>query len=108
MLIMNFLFISRHRPTLDQINLADEQGIILITVDDLDAFSDNLYTDLASLVEKHKAHGVVAMHPLIALAAVEQGLCFGSFRNANRAPVGEKPQFYTDLFAVRYCPRRPM
>ena len=95
-----FLFISRHEPNAKQVELAQEQGIELISVGDLDAFSPDLQDQIDLHILSHKAKGVVAVHPLVAVNAKEMGLRFGSFRNVNRAPVGEKPQFDTDLFVV--------
>lgn len=95
-----FLFISRHEPSQRQHELASEQNIQLIHAGDLDAFADDLEEQIAALDEKYESDGVVAIHPLIALMAARMSLPCGCFRNVNRAPVGEKPQFDTDLFVV--------
>ena len=95
-----FLFISRHEPSQKQRELAVDQRVQLIHVGDLDAFADDLEKQIAALDEKYEADGVVAVHPLIALMAARMSLPCGCFRNVNRAPVGEKPQFDTDLFVV--------
>ena len=100
-----FLFISRHEPSADQIRLAAEQGIELVFAGDLDAFAPNLGHMIAELDAKlipgmEFAAGVVAVHPLICIKAAQMSMKVGSFRNINRAPVGEKPMFETDLFVV--------
>lgn len=84
----NFAFISRHSPTPGQIALAAEQGIALVPVGDMDAF-----TIYPKDVAAHGAfEGVVVVHPAAALrlAGVYK---VGVFENANRALEGERPQF---------------
>ena len=98
--VKNFIFISRHEPNADQHTLAGDQGVRLIHVGDVDAFAPDLRAQVADLLAQHDAQGVVAVHPLVALAATANGAAFGSFRNVNRAPVGAPPQFGTDLFVV--------
>lgn len=85
---MKFAFISRHSPTEGQIALAAKEGIELIHVGDADAF-----TVSPAWVDEHGAFdGVVVVHPAAALRLATTYLV-GVFENANRAPVGEKPQF---------------
>jgi hypothetical protein len=83
-----FAFISRHSPTPGQVALAEEQGITLEPIGDMDAFSVT--------PEKVAAHGafegVVVVHPAAALRLAET-FKVGVFENANRAPEGERPQF---------------
>jgi cellulase/cellobiase CelA1 len=85
---MKFAFISRHEPTEDQHNLASQQGIILHYVGDADAFTVN-----DDWVKQHGTFdGVVVVHPAAAMRLASQYI-IGVFENANRAPIGEKPQF---------------
>lgn len=107
-----FLFISRHVPSQKQLELAAAQGVELIYVGDLDAFAPDLAQQIEALDRLHcpdreedgeiitGAYGVVAVHPLVAVTAVKMSYQFGTFRNVNRAPVGEKPEFDTDLFVL--------
>lgn len=85
---MRFAFISRHEPTAEQIKLAADQDIELVPVGDADAF-----TVSPSFVDHQGAfEGVVVVHPAAALR-LAGSFVVGVFKNANRAPVGEKPQF---------------
>lgn len=80
-----FAFISRHQPTTRQHELAAEQGITLHPVGDTDAFSIKTsdYVDY---------DGVVVVHPAAALRLAPK-FRVGIFENANRAPIGQPPQF---------------
>lgn len=92
---MLFAFISRHEPTEAQHALAALQGVSLQHVGDADAFS--VSTDF---VDGHgEFEGVVVVHPAAALRLAPSFLV-GVFENANRAPVGEKPQFEAVSFQV--------
>lgn len=87
---MRFAFVSRHKPTKRQHELASEKGIELIPIGDRDAFSV-----IPSMLDGHKDgpfDGVVVVHPAAALRLANDFLV-GVFKNANRAPVGEKPTF---------------
>lgn len=85
---MKFAFISRHAPTEGQIELAANEDIELVPVGDADAF-----TVSPSWVDDHGAFdGVVVVHPAAALRLASSYLV-GIFENANRAAIGEKPQF---------------
>lgn len=87
--LKKFAFIARHTPTSEQIALAEEKGIELTPVGDMDAFTIET-EDLATLGD---FDGVVVVHPAAAMR-----LChvyeIGVFENSNRAPVGEKPDFF--------------
>lgn len=96
----NFIFISRHEPLSSQFELAAAQGVNLIHVGDLDAFDKLRMGRIAGLAAANKAEGVVAVHPLIAIAAFKAGLAIGSFNNVNRAPIGQKPDFHTTEFQI--------
>jgi len=92
---MKFAFISRHLPTDGQIAMAADQGIDLVHIGDADAF-----TVSPAFVDEHGAFdGVVVVHPAAALRLAPTFLV-GVFENANRAPVGEKPQFEAVAFHV--------
>lgn len=96
---MDFIFVSRHQPTVEQLQLAEANGHTLTHVGDVDAFDRPAVVHL--LRQHHQYHGIVAVHPLVVAIAAQKGWnYFGFFRNVNRAPVGEKPQFATDLFVV--------
>ena len=83
-----FAFISRHVPTESQHALAAQEGIELTHIGDADAFSVT-----SSFVYNAGAfEGVVVVHPAAALRLAPE-FVVGVFENANRAPVGEKPQF---------------
>lgn len=107
---MRFLFISRHTPTESQVDLARSKGIELIHAGDLDAFSPDLAKQIEELDYKfcpdhgedlvQGAHGIVCVHPVIALTAKELSYKVGVFNNVNRAPVGEKPQFETTQLVI--------
>jgi hypothetical protein len=86
-----FALISRHEPTPEQVALAADCGVELVSVGDTDAFGVS-----PSWVDSHGAFdGVVVVHPAAALRLAGSFLV-GVFENANRAPAGAPPQF---------CPR---
>ena len=85
---MKFAFISRHQPTPSQHELAAAQGITLVHIGDADAFT----LDEGFVHNQGNFDGVIVVHPAAALRLARQ-FRIGVFENANRAPVGEKPQF---------------
>lgn len=93
------IFISRHTPTLEQEQLARKAGYEIKHIGDIDAFNDSL---VAQELHLNKSEGVAvcAVHPLITTKATVWGMATASFRNVNRAPVGEKPDFRTDMLKV--------
>lgn len=96
-------FISRHSPTSEQIEMARSRGFHLIPIGDHDAFD-------ASLPEKCwiweeatpefpegrsvMCDAVCVVHPAAALSLSRAGRTVLIFENGNRAPEGEKPQFF--------------
>lgn len=112
---MDFAFISRHKPTPEQVQLAAEQGIILHHVGDADAFTVTPYWVEAHAPEvtedfedqdgcvRHtitiQFYGVVVVHPAAALRLCKDYL-IGVFENANRAPEGAPPQFSAKAFHI--------
>jgi hypothetical protein len=90
-----FAFISRHAPTPEQISMALEQGIELTHVGDCDAFTVNA----SWLYDKGPFKGAIVVHPAAALR-LSHNFLIGVFENANRAPVGEKPDFYPKSLQV--------
>ena len=85
---MKMAFISRHEPTPRQLELALDQGLELVHIGDADAF-----TVSPSLVYNFGPFEAVAVvHPAAALRLAPHFIV-GVFENANRASVGEKPQF---------------
>lgn len=91
---MNFAFISRHKPTQEQILLAEEKGITLHSIGDADAFtiSSEWVEAKTPLAVKDTFDGVIVVHPAAALLLCKDYL-IGIFENANRAPEGMPPQF---------------
>lgn len=80
-------FISRHEPSNEQVELAQRAGYTLIKQPDVDAFSWNVPLGCV-------ADAIAVVHPAAAMAVVESGRKVAVFENANRAPVGSKPEFY--------------
>lgn len=94
-----FAFISRHEPTKRQHELAEEQGITLEWAGDMDAFS---VTPFEVLGHCGPVPGVVVVHPAAAMRLKDE-FYVGVFENANRAEIGEKPQFEAVAFHVYGC-----
>ena len=92
-----FAVISRHAPTASQINVAEEQGIALVPVGDVDAFTIE-EGELGDLLEGY--NGVVVAHAALALRCSRIGLEVGVFQNLNRAALGAPPQFEAGRLAV--------
>jgi hypothetical protein len=90
-----FAFISRHTPTSEQIGLAAAQGIELVAIGDLDAFT----VEAEDVVASGEFDGVVVVHPAAALNLI-RAFPVGIFENANRAPEGERPQFFAQALHV--------
>jgi hypothetical protein len=93
--MMRFAFISRHQMTEEQASLAQEQGIELIPVGDMDAFS----VCVDDVEEKGAFDGVIVVHPAMALALARSFLV-GVFENGTRPGEGEKPQFFAKALYV--------
>lgn len=91
-----FAFVSRHRPTGEQILLADAKGIELIPIGDRDAFTITLFEILERLPD---AVGVVVVHPAAACRLLPL-IDVGVFENANRAPEGSPPAFFAKAFHI--------
>lgn len=94
---MNFAFISRHKPTQEQILLAKEKEITLHPIGDADAFtisSEWVEAQTPPEIKRERGafDGVIVVHPAAALLLCKDYL-IGVFENANRAPEGEPPQF---------------
>lgn len=85
---MKFAFLSRHTPTPEQIALALELGVELVEIGDADAF----VVGPGFIYEAGNFEGVVVVHPAAAMRLCSE-FVIGVFENANRAPVGENPQF---------------
>ena len=103
-----YLFITRHQPSQDQIDLVEGQGDRLIWVGDCDVFDfNNIKSTLLngySIAENKYPEinawdiGIVGVHPMLAVYAAQQKMPFGVFENGNRSPEGEKPSFYAKAF----------
>lgn len=90
---MNFAFISRHVPTQSKIDLAAAQGITLVPVGYMNAFTVDPQTVHGLGIDNGTPFdGVVVVHPAAALRLCEDFLV-GIFENANRAEVGQPPKF---------------
>ena len=94
---MRFAFISRHVPTIGQLQLAADQGITLVQIGDRDAFTVNV-TDILDH-DQGPFVGVVVVHPAAAMRLCGTFM-IGVFENANRAPEGEKPSFEAVSFHI--------
>ena len=100
--MVKFAFISRHKPTQEQLDLARDFGIELVEVGDLDAFAvhtgSTLQVELTNyfggpeLLDRDYFSGVVVVHPAAALRLIEY-FNIAIFENENRAPEGAPPQF---------------
>lgn len=91
--MLNFAFISRHVPTSEQYGISEQHGINLVPIGDADAFTVSIDFVLQYEVKNNiEFDGVVIVHPSAAMRLCEKFL-IGVFKNDNRAPVGEKPQF---------------
>ena len=91
----SFAFISRHEPTAEQHSLAAGMGIVLTSIGDADAFTVTPdFVDQAGAFE-----GVVVVHPAAAMQLCDRFIV-GVFRNENRAPVGQPPQFLATELVV--------
>lgn len=89
----NFAFISRHPATSDQVRLAAEQGIRLMSIMDMDGFK------ITRDAVQHRVgspdiyiHGVVVVHAAAALRLLPE-FDVGVFENGNRAEEGQVPTF---------------
>lgn len=90
---MNMAFITRHQPTVEQLALAEKQGITLHVVGDTDAFTvGNDFVHEAGNRLNVVFEGVVVVHPAAALRLCSE-FVIGVFENANRSPEGAPPQF---------------
>lgn len=82
-----FAFISRHKPTPEQIALAAQLDIELLHVGDRDGFTVRPGEFLSF-------DGVVVVHAAAALRLVADDRPVGVFENGNRAEPGKPPEFY--------------
>lgn len=64
------LFISRHKATLNQIELAAKAGFALVDAGDLDAFAPDLKDKIRSMRDEREASAIACVHPLVAMAAL--------------------------------------
>lgn len=91
-----FAFISRHTPTAEQIELAAEQGIELVPVGDMDAFTVHPAYVAEKLVI---AGGVVVVHPAAAMR-LKQAYDIGVFENGVRPVEGGTPAFFAKALHI--------
>lgn len=90
---MNFAFISRHKPTAEQVELAAKQDIFLHHIGDTDAFTvSSKWVDNVTPPDIGRFDGVIVVHPAAAIRLCTEYL-IGVFENANRAAEGAPPQF---------------
>lgn len=90
----DYAFISRHIPTVQQLELTKTHGINLLCVGDHDGFeTDQVKGNLKDFV------GVFVIHPAMALNLITH-FPVGVFKNENRAPVGSPPKFETKSFKI--------
>lgn len=88
-----FAFISRHVPTEGQIEMAKAQGIDLVHIGDLDAFSVTSKDIPAGMV------GVIVVHPAMAMRLIHS-YSVGVFENEMRAKEGDKPTFHAKALHI--------
>lgn len=93
-----YAFISRHAPTAEQHELARQLNAELILIGDKNAF-DFTIADAEELAKNFA--GVICVHPLIAMTCLLAEMAVGVFENANRAPVGQPPQFKPVRLVIR-------
>ena len=94
---MKLAFVSRHTPTVDQIQLAKEKGFDLVFVSDLNAYNRE---EVKTFWENNKDNfaGVVVVNAAMALNFAsltwgESRLVIGVFENEMRPVEGGKPTF---------------
>lgn len=88
------LFVSRHTPTEDQFKVAKLLGYTLVPAGDCNAFDQD---EVSLFIEEHltgTTTAVACVHPLMVVEALRLELNVVIFENANRAAVGEKPNFH--------------
>lgn len=89
-------FVTRHLPTIGQIDLAAKYEYEIECVGDIDAFGDDEKLDNLIIRANECGGSIAVVHPALALR-VKAGLMNGHvavFENSNRAPEGERPEFY--------------
>lgn len=89
-----YAMVSRHQPTPEQITLAAGQGIEIVHVGDRDAWT-------MDTAEFSGFDGVIVVHPWAAMTCLTAGMEVGIFNNVNRAPVGQKPDFFATELRVK-------
>lgn len=85
---MKFAFITRHSITLEQYALAEDKGIELFSIGDIDAFT----IKASEIYAKGEFEGVIIVHPAAAIR-LSSDFIIGVFENGTRAKEGEKPTF---------------
>ena len=87
--MVKYAFISRHKPTAEQLQLAATQGIELIHIGDTNAFSVT-----PEFVNSKGYHfvGVIVVHPSAALRLCKH-FRIGIFENEFRTPASQPQQF---------------
>lgn len=90
-------FISRHAPTVEQIELAHSLGYEIVHVGDVDAFEPGFLSVVKDKIAGFDA--VAAVHPNILLTQAfghygEQGIPCWVFENGSRPVEGGKPEFF--------------
>lgn len=102
-----FAFISRHVPTMEQHRLAEEQGIKLYHVGDMDAFSIS-YEKVEEAFKRggnptvggpDNFEGVVVVHAAAAMRLMDD-FAIGVFENEMRAAEGERPTFHAKALHI--------
>jgi len=97
---MKYAFISRHMPTASQYKLANEKGIELIPVGDMDAFNEEEIHEWIRNNQSFK--GVIVVHPALALEFYKNEFDVGVFQNVNRAEEGQPPKFEAGSLKIWY------
>lgn len=98
------IFISRHEPTVEQVEMARGRGFDLVHVGDADAFNVAAVRRLVEVNFPGVVPAVALVNPAMALnvasLATESGIYIGTFENEQRSEVGGKPTFHAKSLHV--------
>ncbi len=90
-----FAFISRHTETTEQIELAIEQGIKIVNIGDMDAFS----VKPEDILHIGDFDGVIVVHPAAALR-LSKVFPVGVFENGQRSEENGKLTFFAKALHI--------
>lgn len=97
-------FITRHTPNAEQKEICAKRGAELVAVGDIDGFDIEAVKVLFRTTVSSGCRDFAVVNPAVALNlakhADEIGIRIWVFENANRAPEGETPAFFTKSVSV--------